>query len=192
MRRAAIIAVVAAAAGAIAIGVLQSGGSDTDAGVELVGREAAQARLRGAPPRLAAIHRQSTQLLDGGPRAFERRVAQLRGLPIVVNAWGSWCVPCRQEMPIFNRLSARLGRRVAFLGIDVQDSAAGARAFMRRIPVSYPSYSDPSERIANGLGLRNLPSTVFYDRRGRATLHQGVYRSEAELEQDIRRYALGG
>jgi thiol-disulfide isomerase/thioredoxin len=150
--------------------------------------------LAGAPPRLAAIHRQANELLGGGVDAYERRIASLRGHPVVVNVWASWCGPCRFEFPAFQDLSARYGKRVAFLGVDSQDSDDAAATFLRETPVPYPSYTDPDEEIVESIGADlGLPDTAFYDRQGELVhLKQGPYDDHAELRADIERFALGG
>lgn len=150
--------------------------------------------LAGSPPPLAALHRQANELLPGGVDAYEKRIAALRGYPIVVNVWASWCGPCRFEFPAFQRLSARYGKRVAFLGVDTQDSNDAAATFLRDNPLSYPSYTDPNEKIRDSLGASvGLPDTAFYDRSGELVyLKQGPYSDDAELAADIRRYALVG
>jgi cytochrome c biogenesis protein CcmG, thiol:disulfide interchange protein DsbE len=149
--------------------------------------------LAGAPPRLAAIHRQGNELIGGGLDAYERRIEALRGYPVIVNVWASWCGPCRFEFPAFQRFSAEYGKRVAFLGIDSEDSDDAARTFLEEAPVPYPSYIDPDKEIANSIGASlGLPDTAFYDRRGELLyLKQGPYDDEPELRSDIERYALG-
>ncbi len=146
--------------------------------------------LAGSPPPLAALHKQADDLLDGGTGAYEERLADLRGYPIVVNVWASWCVPCRQEFPILQKLSARYGKKVAFLGVNSEDSDAAAATFLKEVPVPYPSYNDPDKDIYDSLGGYGFPNTAFYNRSGEVFLHKGQYRDEAELEADIRRYAL--
>jgi len=150
--------------------------------------------LAGSPPPLAALHAQANQLLPGGTEAYEERIAALRGYPIVANVWASWCGPCRFEFPVLQKLSARYGKRVAFIGIDSQDSADAAKTFLREEPVPYPSYSDPDEEIADSLGATlGLPDTAFYDRSGELVyLKQGPYAEDSELEADVRLYALEG
>ena len=152
---------------------------------------AARAALRGSPPSLARLHRQANDLLAGGAAAFRGRIGELRGYPIVVNQWGSWCAPCRSEFPFFQRLSVRYGKRIAFLGVDGNDTPASARRFLDRYPVSYPSFTDPNLEIAKVFhGGLAFPTTVYYDPRGRLSfIHQGAYPSERKLAEDIRRYA---
>jgi cytochrome c biogenesis protein CcmG, thiol:disulfide interchange protein DsbE len=148
--------------------------------------------LAGAPPPLAALHRQGNELLDGGRDAYEKRIEALRGYPVVVNLWASWCGPCRFEFPSLQRLSAKYGKRVAFLGVDSQDSDDAARTFLSEAPVPYPSYSDPDEDIKESLGgPRGFPDTAFYNREGELVyLKQGQYADESDLRADIERCAL--
>jgi thiol-disulfide isomerase/thioredoxin len=150
--------------------------------------------LAGAPPPLAKLHAQANRLIPGGVEAYNQRVAALRGYPVVVNVWASWCGPCRFEFPAFQNLSARYGKRVAFLGIDSEDSDDAARTFLEDEPVPYPSYTDPDKEIAESIGaVRGLPDTAFYDRMGELVyLKQGPYDDHAELRADIERFALGG
>jgi cytochrome c biogenesis protein CcmG/thiol:disulfide interchange protein DsbE len=149
--------------------------------------------LAGAPAPLAALYKQENELLPGGGEAFEKRIAELRGHPIVVNVWASWCVPCREEFPVLQKLSARYGKEVAFLGINSEDSSDAAATFLREEPVPYPSYTDPDKDILESLGGRGLPDTAFYDSSGELIFFkQGPYRDDAELEADVRRYALEG
>jgi cytochrome c biogenesis protein CcmG/thiol:disulfide interchange protein DsbE len=148
--------------------------------------------FKGSPPVLASLHAQANKLLAGGTIAFNGRIAALRGYPIVVNKWASWCGPCQTEFPAFQRAAVAYGRRVAFVGLDGKDSDPSAVAFLRRFPVTYPSYVDPQESIAQVIGAAQYyPQTVYYDRRGKFQYdHAGAYASAAALEQDIRRYAL--
>jgi cytochrome c biogenesis protein CcmG/thiol:disulfide interchange protein DsbE len=148
--------------------------------------------LAGSPPPLAALHRQANELLPGGLDAFEQRIDSLAGYPVVVNVWASWCGPCRYEFHALQRAAAGYGKRVAFLGVDSQDSEDAAQTFLREEPVPYPSYSDPDEEIADELGGRGLPVTAFFDREGEFVfLQQKPYVEPGELRADIERFALG-
>jgi cytochrome c biogenesis protein CcmG, thiol:disulfide interchange protein DsbE len=150
------------------------------------------AAFKGSPPALASLHAQADQLLTGGPHAFQARLEALRGYPVVVNKWASWCGPCQTEFPAFQRASVKYGRQVAFIGIDGKDSNPSAAAFLRRFPVTYPSYVDPQESIARTIQAAiYYPQTVYFNRQGKMVFdHAGPYESAAALEQDIRRYVL--
>jgi thiol-disulfide isomerase/thioredoxin len=194
MRKVLIAAAAVALIAVVIIGLSQAGSQGTapKQGGAPTGA-AAQAELRGSPPALADLHRQAGQLLPGGKVAFAQRRAALRGHPTVVNGWASWCGPCRSEFPYFQKLGARYGRQVAFLGLDVTDNAGDAKRFLGQFPVPYPSYADAHGTTMQALvPVTGLPDTVFFDASGRKTyVHQGGYQSEAQLAADIRRYALG-
>ena len=147
-------------------------------------------RSTARPPRLAAIRAQANQILDGGLEAYDARIEQLRGLPIVVNNWGSWCGPCRLEFPDFQSVALDRGGQVAFLGVDSDDSEGAATTFLEQLPLPYPSYSDPDFDISDQLDVgRRLPATAFYDRSGEIVHTKiGVYTSAEQLNADIDRY----
>ena len=148
--------------------------------------------LAGAPAPLAAIHEQGNELLGGGVPAFRERLDELQGYPVIVNKWASWCGPCRFEFPAFQRMSVRFGKRVAFLGVDSDDSEDAAATFLEQYPVPYPSYSDPDKKIAEEMTANFFPSTAFYDRKGEIVyVKLGPYTSDEDFVADIRRYALG-
>jgi len=143
--------------------------------------------LADSPPKLAAIHEQGGEILDGGVEAFDARLASLEGFPVVVNVWASWCGPCREEFPLFMEESAEWGREVAFLGVDSQDDPDAARTFLGEFRVPYPSYSDPDEKIAKSIQAgAGLPMTLFFDRSGeRQVVKYGPYRSAEEFRRDL-------
>jgi thiol-disulfide isomerase/thioredoxin len=92
-------------------------------------------------------------------------LAQWKGKPLLVNLWGSWCHPCRDEA---KHLRAFLGRHPgSVLGIDVEDSKVGARGFQRRYRVHFPSIFDPTDVLVDRLKAPGTPTTYFLDRRHR-------------------------
>ena len=184
----------AALAAVVVIGLTQAGGSGSPAedggSFDLA---AAKEELSGAPAPLAALHDQSNELLEGGPAAFDERLRELRGHPVVINKWASWCGPCRAELPILQQISTERGKEIAFVGVNARDKRPAAERFAADYPVPYPSYEDPAERIARRLKApSNFPVTLFVDARGRTVFtHQGGYRSASDLSADIDEH-LGG
>lgn len=143
---------------------------------------------------LRSLEDQRSELLDGGVPGFEKRIAALDGYPVVVNQWASWCGPCRAEFPFFQRLAAKYRGEIAFLGVDSQDARPDAEQFLDELSTPFPHYFDPDAEIARSFGGgRAWPTTAFYTADGEVSfVHQGAYATEAKLDEDIRRYALGG
>jgi len=148
--------------------------------------------LSDAPAPLAKLYGEANQLLPGGKDAFERRVGSL-GYPVVANIWASWCGPCRYEFSMFQELSAKFGKKVAFIGVDSEDSEGNAEEFLAGHPVPYPSYYDRPHELAASLKASGLPDTAFYNRKGEEVYTKlGQYANVGELEEDIKLYALEG
>jgi cytochrome c biogenesis protein CcmG/thiol:disulfide interchange protein DsbE len=176
----------------LVIGLSQAGGRDAGAPQPSApfDLQAARKQLAGSPAPLAALHAQSAQLLEGGVPAFEKRLAALKGTPVVINKWASWCNPCRAEFPAFQQVATERGREIAFLGVNGHDSTGPARKFLTQYPIPFPSYVDPDEKIAREIEApANYPITVFVDAEGKtAFIHQGGYTSQRALSADIDRY----
>ena len=143
MRRLLIVAGVVALTGVLVVGLLQAAGKKTDATTAPFDLQSAKARLAGSPAPLAALHAQSGQLLEGGVPAFRSRLRALRGHPVVINKWASWCNPCRAEFPAMQRAATDRGRTVAFVGLNSGDSRQPAKRFLASFPTPFPSYLDP-------------------------------------------------
>src|SRR5688572_1030754 len=127
MRRALWILAAVGLVAVLVIGLQQAGDDSTaDTPKASTSLDEAKRSLRGAPPELAALHRRSNVISESSVKGYEAELRKLRGRPVVVNAWASWCGPCKLEFPIFQRVSTRLGKRVAFLGVDVADNRRDA------------------------------------------------------------------
>ena len=97
---------------------------------------------------------------------FQQLLAELRGTPVVVNIWASWCGPCRQEAPLLAEAAKTYGQRVQFLGVDILDSIGGATAFEQEFHIPYPSVFDPTGSIRDGFGFLGQPDTIFFGADG--------------------------
>ena len=99
-------------------------------------------------------------------------LSRFRGHVLVLNFWGSWCTPCRAEAPTLASLARRFSPAgVQFLGVDIRDTPASARAFQRNFAITYPSLNDPGDQVA--LAFRStvppagIPTTLVISRSGR-------------------------
>lgn len=176
---------------AIVIGVVQAGSSSDAKKVKPLAHAQVTRPIARTPPKLAALRSAVNDLRNGGRKAFDAQLRALLGYPVVVNGWASWCGPCKFELPFFQRQAQRRGARVAFLGVNVEDTPSAARRLTALYPLPYPSFEDPRGDIVERFGARGLPVTVFYDARGRRQMvHQGYFPSEQALSDAIDRYAV--
>lgn len=191
MRRVLVPLAAVALVAIVVVGLISAGGADDDPVRRLpTPGEDSELTLAGAPEPLAALHEQGNELLGGGAEAFRERLAELKGYPIVVNKWASWCGPCRAEFPFFQSQALERGKEIAFIGVNSADNREDAQRFLEEFPVPYPHYEDPDSEVAAVFkGVQAFPSTAFYDADGELVyLKQGGYATEAKLVEDIERY----
>ena len=102
-------------------------------------------------------------LMDGKP--FD--LAAVHGTPVLINFWASWCIPCEDEAGVLEQASRQYRDRVAFIGVNVQDTEGNARDFLRRFGVTYPNGRDLTGAVAVDYGMSGVPESYFVDRDGR-------------------------
>jgi cytochrome c biogenesis protein CcmG, thiol:disulfide interchange protein DsbE len=187
--------VLLAAVGLIAVVVIgltqvDSGSAGDATKFDLPG---AKEELASAPGPLAALYAQANTLVGGGKSAFDARLAELEGTPIVVNKWASWCGPCEAEFPIFQNGTVEHGKEVAFIGLNSGDKDPAAKRFLAQRPLPFPSYTDEDSAIAQSREIgAGFPMTLFLDRTGKTVYtHTGAYKTQEQLDQDIEKYLLG-
>ena len=107
---------------------------------------------------------------------FEGMLVGLRGQPVVVNIWASWCAPCRTEMPLLQNAAEAFEGRATILGVASNDDPQSAAEFLEDIEATYPNVFDPSGEIRVALGLTAYPTTYVFDRDGsiRARVDGGI------------------
>jgi thiol-disulfide isomerase/thioredoxin len=135
------------------------------------------------------LPRTADELPDSDPDRFRRLLQELRGTPVLVNFWGSWCPPCREEMPRIVAAHREYGDRVQFLGVDIVDSRSDARAFMEEFDMTFPSVFDPPDAIKASLGQFGQPVTIFYEADGTLFRSWTGPISEDLLRRNLRRIA---
>lgn len=92
---------------------------------------------------------------------------EIKGKPILVNFFASWCLPCREEMPAIERIAREYkSRGVVFLGVAVDDTEAKMREFVKRYEVTFPVGLDSGAAIQKSFGVYGIPTTYFIDRQG--------------------------
>lgn len=113
-------------------------------------------------------------------------LSELRGLPVVMNIWASWCLPCREEAPVLRESARRWRERgVLFLGLNMQDVRSDARRFVRELSLDFPQVRDGTDAVARRWGATGIPETFFIDVRGRVVGHVIGTTTEAQLDTGV-------
>jgi cytochrome c biogenesis protein CcmG/thiol:disulfide interchange protein DsbE len=153
MRRRAVLLGIVVAAVLAAVGVLATGlGRDPSAvaASPLVGRAAPDFTLGGVDGRAPVT------------------LSKLRGQVVLVNFWASWCAECHDEQAALNQTWQRYrDSGVVVLGVDFEDTSAGARDYVHESGLTYPVVEDKDSRTALAYGIRGIPETFVVDRSGK-------------------------
>jgi thiol-disulfide isomerase/thioredoxin len=128
-----------------------------------------------------------TELPTFDPPTFRALLTHLRGKPVVVNFWGSWCGPCIREAPGLAATARAYQGRVQFIGVDGSDHLVPARAFIRRYGWIYPSVFDPNNSIMDSFGLLGQPVTLVFDTSGKQVATYAGAIEAGTLQQAIER-----
>jgi len=113
--------------------------------------------------------------------------ASLRGKPLVLNFWATWCAPCLEEHETLQRTAAALGRDVQFLGVVYEDEEDRVKAFQQRHGASYPSLLDPEGKAAIAYGVAGVPETYFIDASGTIQAKYGYPLNEETMAENLRK-----
>lgn len=117
---------------------------------------------------------------------------ELRGVPVVLNFWASWCVPCREEARTLQRGWQRDGEGVVlYLGLDMQDLTEDAIGFVEEFGITYPTIRDPTNAVARSYGATGVPETFFITARGEVVAHVLGVVSPEQLQSGVRAARTG-
>lgn len=141
----------------------------------------------GAGRDVSLLPRDRLELPELDFEQFRALLGELRGTPVVVNVWASWCAPCRAEAPGLARLAREFSGSVQFLGVDILDDRASAREFILEFDWPYPSIFDPAGEIRDRLGYVGQPITILYDRAGEVAFDWVGVVAEDRLRAEIQR-----
>jgi len=149
-------------------------------GVAAIGLTLAPTARAGAP---AAAPDFALPAIDGS----ELRLSELKGQVVMINFWATWCGPCRQEMPLLQQLQVKyepLG--FTLIGVNVEPESAGARAWLEKVPVTFPILFDRKNEVAERFGVQGMPSSVFVDRSGKVRyVHRGYQPGDESKYADM-------
>lgn len=112
-------------------------------------------------------------------------LAALRGQPVVLNFWATWCPPCRAELPELQAASERLAGQVAVVGVNQVEPAAQVADFAQRLGLTFTIPLDERGQVSHAYGVRSLPTTFFIDRTGVIRHIQSGALNEATLVQAL-------
>jgi cytochrome c biogenesis protein CcmG/thiol:disulfide interchange protein DsbE len=118
-------------------------------------------------------------------------LASLRGEPVFIDVWASWCPSCEEEAPMLARLARDHRGRVRFVGVDTNDTRGAARAFIRRHELAYPHLFDPKTKVATKLGVYGIPTMFLVDRQGRIAARLVGKQPERKLRRLLALLASG-
>lgn len=160
---------------AVAVSACAPGSADTDLGY-ISGKAVQWFPVEQRQPAPASTGRS----LDGQPLAL----ADYAGKPVALNFWASWCGPCAREAPQIQAVSQAYKGRAQVLGVDIADQATNAKTFERDLGITYPSFYDPSAKIAaqfRGIAPQALPTTLVLDAGHRVAVRHFGAVTEAQL-----------
>ncbi len=118
-------------------------------------------------------------------------LSDLRGRPVLVNFWATWCAPCRAEMPEFERVHRRLGDRLQVLAVNQNESRGQVAGFFQELGLTFPTVIDKGAKVSEAYRLFGLPATYLIDERGVIrSVKFGPFADEAEIEKSLKTVGL--
>jgi len=149
-------------------------------------------RLEPTTEGIAAIGTTAPDFQLTGLDGRQVRLSDLRGTPVVLNFWASWCTPCRAEFPLLHAAARDAHGRYAVVGVNTDDIKGDAKAFAKEERATWPNGVDTDGSVKKLYGVRGLPQTVFIDADGKITGRVALQLDAAQLERGIAKARRGG
>ena len=105
-------------------------------------------------------------MLEGGTQGESQTLSGLKGKPVVVNFWATWCLPCKEEMPLLDAYAEKFAGEMVLLGVNVGEDENQVQPFVDEVEIGFPILLDRDEQTADTYMVRNLPVTLFIDADG--------------------------
>jgi len=122
---------------------------------------------------------------NGDPGA-RMQIESLKGHPVVLDFWATWCGPCAAQAPILDRIARRYEKQgLIVLGVNAHDPPAKAKSYAEKKGLSYPIVIDAGQEAAQAYDVQNLPSLVVIDREGRVVRYMTGLVDEASLDEIV-------
>jgi len=141
---------------------------------------AAQQAKRSGPPTVGTAAPDFTlPLLDGS----SQRLSDLQGNPVIINFWATWCIPCKEEMPLLEKVSKQYAGKLLVFGVNVGEGKELVTPFIEEVGVTFPILLDETQQVADLYFVRNFPITFFIDDSGMIrAMHIGTLQ-ESQIER---------
>ncbi|MDF2694089.1 MAG: thioredoxin family protein [Labilithrix sp.] len=126
---------------------------------------------------------------DGGPAPSSVELSSLRGRPVVLDFWATWCGPCQAEAPIVNTIAQRYkDKGLAVVGVNTSDEDGLAARFVSRKGLGFPIVYDENNAIARKYGVTSLPTLIVISKTGKIVAVRHGVTSDSALDEIVRRY----
>ncbi len=125
------------------------------------------------------------------PDGTEVELASLRGKPVFLNFWATWCGPCKTEMPEIQRLHERAGDRIQILAVNLDETAKDIEPFFKELKLTFPTVIDKGKKVANGYRLLGVPASIVIDKDGIVQdIRFGPYADDADLAKSVAKVGI--
>lgn len=136
-----------------------------------------------------ALNGVTTETEGGAPKPGELALRSLRGHPVILDFWATWCGPCQAESPIVNTIAQRYkDRGLVVVGVNTSDAEELVAPFVKRKGLGFPIVYDANNAIARSYAVHNLPTLIVVSKTGKIAAIRNGITSDAALDEIVQRY----